>query len=43
MFNTSDGLNHAADLLNIMKDEARLYFPDDNRYTIQTTPYLLQM
>ena len=26
-FNPSDGLNHAADLINIIKDEAHIHFP----------------
>ena len=42
-FNLSDGLNHAAAFLNIMKDEAQLNSPDDNRDMIQQTLYLLHM
>ena len=39
--NLSDGLKHASDLINIMKDEARPHFTDDDRDTIQPTAYLL--
>ena len=41
--NSSDGLKHASDLINIMKDEARPHFTDDDRDTIQPTAYLLHM
>ena len=43
IFNTSNGLNNAADLLNIMKDEARIHFTNDDQDMIQPTPYLLHM
>ena len=43
MLNPSDGLKHASDLINIMKDESRPYFTDDDRDTIQSTAYLLHM
>ena len=43
MLNPSDGLKHASDLINIMKDEAQTHFTDDDRDTIQPTAYLLHM